>query len=265
MAAHCQSDHDGTIRAVDSTEPIRGDGPLTSASTRTVRQAPTERGPALQPSWVNTGAHQVRFDQIARYVTGRSVLDVGCASGWRRDDWMHGLIATVARDIVGVDVDEQAVGELDARGRHIEIGDAGSLNLDRKFDVVHAGELIEHLDNPGAFLNAAQRHMRADSLLVLTTPNAFCFTNFLYRLAGPARVNSDHVCWYCEDTLSQLLERAGFAVVELRYLHHATPGRWRSLAARAIRAALPDRLAWNTILVVARRTRPRPREGDRVD
>ena len=132
------------------------------------------------------------------------------------------------------------------------LADAGEIDLGRRFDVVHAGELIEHLDNPRAFLQAAKRHLRPDSRLILTTPNPFCVTNFIYRLGGTAKLNRDHQCWYCEDTLRQLLDRNGFTTVELRFLRHETPGRLRSGASSLLRAPLPDRLAWNTILAVAR-------------
>jgi hypothetical protein len=94
--------------------------------------------------------------------------------------------------------------------------------------------------------------MQPDSVLILTTPNVLCFTNFLYRLGGKPRINLAHVCWYCEDTLRSLLERNRFTAVEIRYLRHRTPGRLRALAASLPHALLPDRLAWNTLFVAAR-------------
>lgn len=220
---------------------------------RVVEQRPERRGHRLQPSWVNASSHRSRFDQIALYLRGRSVLDIGCASGRRRPDWFHGLISSVASEAVGVDVDADAVEELCAAGHRIVLANAADLDLHRTFDVVHAGELIEHVDDPRGFLVSAWRHLGPDSLLVLTTPNAFCVSNFVYRFGGRARVNRDHVAWYCEDTLTQLLARNGFEVVELRYLRHTSPSRWRALLGRIVRGPLPDRLAWNTLLVVARK------------
>jgi 2-polyprenyl-3-methyl-5-hydroxy-6-metoxy-1,4-benzoquinol methylase len=231
---------------------VRESDGMAVTSPKGVKRPDRRSGRFLQPSWVNPGSHRSRFDQLRPYFCGRSVLDVGCASGWKRPDWFHALIAEEAAEIVGVDVDAQAVRELAARGHHVVLGDATEIELGRCFDVVHAGELIEHLDNPRAFLNAAKRHLRPDSLLILSTPNPFCVTNFIYRLGGRAKLNRDHQCWYCEDTLRQLLERNGFTPLELRYLRHRTPGRLRAGVSSLLRATLPDRLAWNTILVVAR-------------
>jgi SAM-dependent methyltransferase len=206
----------------------------------------------LQPSWRNRDAHRRRFEQVRGYLEGRSVLDLGCASGHLRPDWFHRMIGEVASDVVGVDVDAAAVAAVGAQGFDVVVGDAHDLDLGRTFDVVHAGELIEHLDDPRAFLASVRRHLRPDSRFVLTTPNVFCVTNTLYRFGGRAAIHRDHVCWYCEDTLRHLLERHGFEVVEMRYLRHETPGRLRSVVSRLLRAALPDRLAWNSLLAVAR-------------
>ena len=119
------------------------------------------------------------------------------------------------------------------------------------FEVVWAGELIEHLSCAGGFLDAARRHLGPGGQLVLTTPNVFAVSNFVYRIGGRPRVNRGHTCWYDETTLSQLLDRHGYEVVEVSYLPHRTPGRWRSLLAGAVRSLLPAHLAENTLLVVA--------------
>lgn len=60
------------------------------------------------------------------------------------------------------------------------------------------------------------------------------------------------MCWYDEVTLSQLLVRHGFDILEIEYLRHHTPGRVRAAIAWTVRALLPDQLAHNTLLVVAR-------------
>lgn len=183
---------------------------------------------------------------------GKSVLDLGCASGYRRADWLHGLIRGVANDAVGVDMNERAVSELQERGYHIIAGNAEEVRLNHKFDVVFAGEIIEHLENFRAFLEVVHAHLHPTGVFVVTTPNAFRITNFVYRLWGKPRVNRQHTCWFCEDTLVQLLDRNGFQVLEVKYLRHETPGRLRPILARFARGLLPERLAWNTLCVVAR-------------
>jgi 2-polyprenyl-3-methyl-5-hydroxy-6-metoxy-1,4-benzoquinol methylase len=178
-------------------------------------------------------------------------LDVGCASGSQRPDWLHALIADAAQEAVGLDHDEERVSSIKERGYEIVLGDAQDFDLGRRFDVVFAGELIEHLSCFSGFLSSARRHLDLDGLLVLTTPNAFGVNNFIYRLGGDPWVNEDHTCWFCEKTIAQLLRRHEFDVISVRYLPHRSEGI-RQLASTAIRLPLPDRLKWPDMLVVAR-------------
>jgi 2-polyprenyl-3-methyl-5-hydroxy-6-metoxy-1,4-benzoquinol methylase len=165
---------------------------------------------------------------------------------------MHAQIAAVAREVVGVELDGALAAQARAKGFDVVAGDVEHLDLGRTFDVVFAGEVIEHLSCAGAFLERARRHLEPGGILVLTTPNAFAVSNFVYRIGGRARVNAGHTCWYDETTISQLLTRHGYEVVETDYVRHRTPGRVRALAARGVRSVLPARLAENTLLVVAR-------------
>lgn len=179
------------------------------------------------------------------------MLDVGCASGNHRPDWLHALIAAAAREAVGLDHAEDWVLSIRERGYDVVLGDAEDFDLGQTFDVVFAGELIEHLSCFSGFLRSARRHLDLDGLLVLTTPNAFGVNNFIYRVGGDPWVNEDHTCWFCDKTITQLLRRHDFEVTGIKYLPHQSEGM-RQLASTAIRFALPDRLKWPDMLVVAR-------------
>ncbi len=219
----------------------------------------TARHP-LQPDW-RSGSHTDRFDRVRAYLDGRRVLDVGAGSGIDRSDWMHALVASVAAAATGVELDPALAARARDKGFDVVVADAQTMDLARSFEVVWAGEIIEHLSCPGGFLDAVRRHLEPGGILVLTTPNAFAISNFVYRVAGRPRVNKGHVCWYDEVTIRQLLERHGYDVTELSYVAHRTPGRLRRAVASAIRAALPDRLAENTLLVVAAPTARPPDRG----
>jgi 2-polyprenyl-3-methyl-5-hydroxy-6-metoxy-1,4-benzoquinol methylase len=204
----------------------------------------------LQRAW-GTGTYLDRFERVRRYVERRVVLDIGAGSGINRPDWMHAQIAAVATDTVGVELDDRLAAQARERGYDVVTANAEDMDLGRTFDVVWAGEVIEHLSCPGGFLDAVHRHLVPRGQLVLTTPNAFAVSNFMYRIGGRPRVNKGHVSWFDETTLSQLLSRHHFGVVEIGYVGHTTPGLVRSTLARAVRAVLPPHLAENTLLVVA--------------
>jgi SAM-dependent methyltransferase len=212
----------------------------------------TKRGThRLQPRTTHKN-HKPRFERIRPYVENRTVLDVGAACGMSRATWLHRLVDGAAERTVAVDILPGPVEEMRALGFEATQGDAQALDLGEKFDVVLAGELIEHLDNLAGFLDSAARHLNPGGQLVLTTPNAMCLTNFVYRFGtGRAPLNEDHVLWFDTDTLWQLLNRSGWRVVEQGFVHHETPGRGRAAVAKVVRGVLPPRLAWNTLFCVA--------------
>ena len=188
------------------------------------------------------------------YVEGRSVFDVGAGSGINRPDWMHCLIANVASEVSGIELDATLAERARDRGFDVITGDAETTDFGRTFDVVFAGEVIEHLSCPDRFLDNMRRHLAHDGVLIITTPNAFAVSNFVYRIGGQPRVNAGHVAWYDEVTIAQLLRRHAFTPVCMQYLRHRTPNPARAVPARGIRALLPNRLAHNTLLAVARPT-----------
>ena len=205
----------------------------------------------LQPSWVKS-TKSTRFRQLQKFYVGRDILDIGCAVGYHKEDWMHKNIKAVANSIVGLDLDAGSIEEIRKMGFDVMQGNAQNFDLGRKFNMVHAGELIEHLDNPGGFLESAKRHLTEDGVLLMTTPNALRISNFIYASTGGLKVNAEHTCWFCDTTITTLLERKGFEVTEIGYLRHETFSLFRKMML-AIRALiLPDRVAWNTLYVIAK-------------
>jgi 2-polyprenyl-3-methyl-5-hydroxy-6-metoxy-1,4-benzoquinol methylase len=222
-----------------------------SAPVREVIQSKGQKRAFLQPRKHHEGSFLERGDKIRPLVAGKQVLDLGCASAFGRHDWMHAQLVEMAAEVQGVDLDAAAVEKVRDAGYNVIQGDVETLDLGRRFDVVFAGELIEHLEQFPAFFATVRRHLKPGGKLVLTTPNPFALSNFVYRLSKDVWVNSDHTCWFCEHTLPVMAERNGFVVDSITYVGHPTPGRLRSFAARAIRAPLPERLRWGTFMAVA--------------
>jgi len=156
----------------------------------------------------------------------RDVLHLGCTNWPYReqsaadDRFIHFPLVEVGREVWGVDADQEGLNALAAQGvNNLVRADLEHLDaapIDRTFDVIVAGEVIEHLSNPGVFLEGVKRFMRADSVLVITTVNAYCGFRFLtYGLRGGHGANEpvhpDHVAYYSYSTLGHLLSRARLA------------------------------------------------------
>lgn len=157
----------------------------------------------------------------------RRVLHLGCTN-WpymdaplRDGTLLHLQLQAVARELWGLDGDERGLAQLTAHGvPHLIRGDIERLDalaLDTTFDVIVAGEIIEHLSNPGRFLDGVRHLMRDDTILVVTTVNAYCAARAVtYALAGRGGrqepVHPDHVAYYSYSTLRHLLDRHGFVL-----------------------------------------------------
>jgi SAM-dependent methyltransferase len=111
---------------------------------------------------------------------GRRVLDLGCRSGALTRAYLEG------NDIVGVDVEREALAEAAKLGIETHVADVeqGVPFDDESFDVVVAGELVEHVRDPDALVAEARRVLRGGGTFVGSVPNFYRLKNRLAFLAG---------------------------------------------------------------------------------
>lgn len=168
-----------------------------------------------------------RVEFIERKCKGKKVLHLGCTN-WPytqdsidNDMLLHSALAKTASELYGFDFDQEGIDVLNKAGvdklYRADLERLEDVQLDETFDLIVAGEMIEHLNNPGMFLKGIQRFMTAGSELVITTINAYSALRFAsYSVRGKGGVNEpvhpDHVAYYSYKTLKLMVERAGFEV-----------------------------------------------------
>jgi len=193
-----------------------------------------------------------RTDAILRHVRGPTVLDLGAvqhdAAKAADDDWLHGRLTERFERVVGVDILTDDVRKLNDAGYEVVVADVETMSLPIEADTVVAGELLEHVSNPGRLLDRTQEHLRPGGRLVLTTPNPWTFVRVRRLAAGDYRVNAEHTAWHGPVTLRQLLARHGFAVEHMAFVD-PVPGGVTGLCYHIGLNALGT----TTILCVARR------------
>jgi methionine biosynthesis protein MetW len=145
--------------------------------------------------------------------TGKRVLDLGCRSGALTRAYAEG------NAVVGVDVDREALAEAAKLGIETiwaDVDEALPFDAD-SFDVVVAGELLEHVRFPDHVVAEAARLLRPGGRLVGSVPNAFRLKNRLRFLLGHAP-DSDptHLRMFGPADVRALL--ASFRDVELRFV-----------------------------------------------
>lgn len=213
-----------------------------------------------------------RIDFIKQRSAGRSVLHLGCTNHpYTQQSIDHGLllhtdIGAVARELYGFDYDQEGIDTLAASGvgnlYQADLEKLDEVPLDRTFDVIIAGEMIEHLSNPGLFLKGIQRFMNPDTELVITTINAYGAHRFaMYGLRGNGGLNEpvhpDHVYYFSYKTLTHLIDRAGLDVPEFFYYDIGTEHRphnpWYVNLANDVAVKVSRQLADGVIAVCKRR------------
>ncbi|MGD9627994.1 MAG: methyltransferase domain-containing protein [Pyrinomonadaceae bacterium] len=173
-----------------------------------------------------------RLDFIKSLCVGKKVLHLGCTNyPYTRDSiregmLLHSTLAERAGQLYGFDADEDGLNMLRELGfgglYRADLEKLDELELEEKFDVIIAGEMIEHLNNPGLFLEGIGRFMNSDSELVITTVNAYCAMRFFQYGVSRSKgrnepVHPDHVAYYSYSTLCGLVERHGLTVSDFYF------------------------------------------------
>ncbi len=166
---------------------------------------------------------------IVEGLSPSSVLDIGCGRGFLLDR----LVDRGVSGLVGVDV----FAEVEGAGWTYVAGDVtvGLPAGDASFEVVIAGEIIEHVPNPDLLLREIRRVLVPGGALVISTPNLVSWANRVLvplgiqplgtetssevalgrrlRVLGQGNQVQGHLKVFTHRALREILERYGFTVI----------------------------------------------------
>jgi 2-polyprenyl-3-methyl-5-hydroxy-6-metoxy-1,4-benzoquinol methylase len=194
---------------------------------------------------------RTREEIIIDLCRGKSVVDIGCvdheASKITEERWLHGKILKVASACLGIDNDAPGIDAMRKQGFNVQLaditGDLSSIKAQGPFDVLVAGEVIEHLGNPQSLLVAARELLQPDGKLILTTPNPFAPWRAFAGMRRQVWENVDHVTLLFPSGMVELAERCGMRVTLVttvggKRLFMGFPGNLRVLLGMWARALL---------------------------
>lgn len=144
---------------------------------------------------------------ILEAARGKRVLHLGC--GWPVSP-LHQAIAEVAGHLIGVDI--QAPSGTDCNIWQIDLDRCPEGLPLREYDLIVAGEILEHLGNPGNLLMALKK-LFPTTMLIITVPNAFSEIAMQWVKRGYENVNREHTVWFSWKTLTELVTRCGYTVL----------------------------------------------------
>ena len=180
-----------------------------------------------------------RVDFLVEAVRDKCVLDIGCVEhttqGIGRDDWMHAHIIKSARLCIGMDSDCAEINRMKDMGFQVFYGDATAFATGQRFEVIVAGEVLEHLLNAKGFLDSCRDNLLHDGRLVLTVPNANTTNYFMQNLfLGYEADGYDHCASYTPLTLFNLLRKCGYTIERLVFIQPPTTSHHKSKVLSAL-------------------------------
>jgi 2-polyprenyl-3-methyl-5-hydroxy-6-metoxy-1,4-benzoquinol methylase len=162
------------------------------------------------------------------------ILDLGCGNGS-----LSHLIAMQGYEVVGVEDSESGVNYArqtfpDCHFIHASIYDLPYAELENSFDIVISAEVIEHLLYPRELVRAAQKCLKPNGRLIITTPYHGYLKNLVILLLGKMDVHFNplwdggHIKFFSVSTLTELLEKENYTEIKFKFSGRA-PFFWKSM------------------------------------
>ena len=165
---------------------------------------------------VNSDSPQAK---VVRLVGERKrVLELGCATGY-----MSRVLQERGCSVVAFEIDPGMAERAAVFCERVIVGDIEQLDLalelgEDRFDVVVAGDFLEHLKDPLPLLQTLRNYLRPEGYVVASVPNIAHASVRLALLGGwfpyseLGLLDRTHLRFFTRETIEKLFEDAGFAV-----------------------------------------------------
>lgn len=157
-----------------------------------------------------------RFNHIEKFVKPGRLLDIGCAMGFFIDE-----ASKRGWQVEGQDISHFAVEFVRNRhGHNAYQGDLITLNLPAEsYDLITLFDVIEHVPDPKRYVERIAELLKPGGVFELATPDV---GSLPARLTGKRwigyKLSDEHVYYFSVETLTRLLNEAGFDVEHVRHI-----------------------------------------------
>ncbi len=167
---------------------------------------------------INT--HFAADSRSIKPLSGKQALDVGCGAGLLCEP-----LARMGADVTGVDAAKENIAAAKAHaaqsGLNVDyhMGEVSAL-AKGPFDLVTSMEVIEHVTDPAIFIEGLASKLKADGLMILSTPNRTAASRLLLveaaeRFGAVPRGTHDWDKFITPEELTDLLASYDLEVTEL--------------------------------------------------
>jgi len=161
---------------------------------------------------------KVRLKFILKNIEDKNldILDIGCWDGSYAFRYKKS-----SNKIYGIESSKTAAKKAEKKGIIVEQGYFPEDNLfkNKKFDIIVAGEIIEHVFDTEKFLTTIKGKLKENGKLILTTPNIASLPRRVLLLLGinpmiEYRAEVGHIRYFTFSNLRNMLKELGFEIVK---------------------------------------------------
>lgn len=184
---------------------------------------------------------------LLRPLAGKRALDVGCGAGLLCEP-----LARLGASVTGLDAAPENIAAAQAhaepQGLAIDYrNEAVERFTGRGFDLVASLEVIEHVDDPQAFVHGLAACLADDGLMILSTPNRTALSKLMLvelaeRTGRIPRGTHHHEQFITPEELEKMLDEAGLKVIDTSGLSYSPANGF----------SVSDNLALNYLMTVVR-------------
>ncbi len=173
----------------------------------------------IRATGVSYEMRQFRESQYRKWVeefhlTGKKIIEIGCGKG----EYMSFMEKTGAV-VYGLEHLQDSVNKGRAEGHEIFQGFLENEKYQipmAPYDGFYIMNFLEHIPSPGEFLRGIMNNLEDGAVGIVEVPNF----NMMLRKSLYSEFIQDHLSYFTEDTVRNLLERNGFHVLNCESIWH---------------------------------------------
>ena len=162
-------------------------------------------------NWVKIQRHKLRFKFIQKYIKSGSLFDLGAG-------WGHFMLAgkELGYEVSGIEISQQpyeyCVNDLKLPVEHIDFFE---MDTAKQYDIITLWDVLEHIDKADTFVAKCAQHTKQNGYLFLQVPQIDSYFAKKHKDKWKM-MGLDHVNYFSKKTITQLLEKHGYEVLEIK-------------------------------------------------